>query len=124
MGGGGTQNSHVSGEDAIDEVLFGQMEGTLQLVIVEGDLSWTGAVEPGLHERGPRVLQQETAPYVILAHPGHPRVHCAPTIMFYRILPKEEICKQPNVKGCHKIWLCGRWREEDRAGRARLSQCS
>lgn len=82
------------------------MEGTLQLVIVEGDLSRAGAVEPGLHECGPCVLQQETTAYIILAHPGHSRVHSASTIMLHRILPKEEICKQPDVKGCHKIWFC------------------
>lgn len=105
-GSRGWGHSHVSGEDAIDEVLLGQMEGTLQLIIVEGDLSRAGAVEPGLHECGPRVLQQETATYIILAHPGHPRVHSAPTIMLHGILPKEEIRKQPDVKGCHKIWLC------------------
>lgn len=106
MGSRGRGHSHVSGEDAIDEVLFGQMEGTLQLVIVEGDLPWAGAVEPGLHECGPCVLQQETTPYIILAHSGHPRVHSASTVMLHCILPKEEIRKQPNVKGCHKIWLC------------------
>lgn len=91
-------DSHIGGEDAIDEVLLGQVEGTLQLVIVEGDLSWAGAIEAGLHECGPCVLQQETAPHIILAHSSHPRVHSTPTIMFYGILPKEEICKQPNVK--------------------------
>lgn len=32
-------HSHVGGEDAVDEVLFGQIEGALQLVIVEGDFS-------------------------------------------------------------------------------------
>lgn len=32
-------HSHVGGEDAVDEVLFGQIEGALQLIVVEGDLS-------------------------------------------------------------------------------------
>lgn len=112
MGSRGRGHSHVSGEDAIDKVLLRQMEGTLQLVIVEGDLSWAGAVEPGLHECGPRVLQQETTAYIVLAHPGHPRVHSAPTIVLHCILPKEEIRKQPDVKGCHKIGLCEDWKED------------
>lgn len=97
--------SHVGGEDPVDEVLFRQVKGTLQLVIVEGDLAWAGAVEPCLHERGPCVLQQEAAPHVILAHTGHPRVHRASAVMFYCVLPQKEVCKQPNIVGCHKVWF-------------------
>lgn len=103
MGG----DSHVGGEDPVDEVLLGQVEGTLQLIVVEGDLAGAGAVEPGLHERGPRVLQQEAAPHVVLAHAGHPGVHGAPAVMLHCVLPQEEVRKQPDVIGCHEVWL---WR--------------
>ena len=75
-GSRGWGHSHVSGEDAIDEVLLGQMEGTLQLIIVEGDLSRAGAVEPGLQEGSPLLLQHSwRAAHVILAHTGHSRHH-------------------------------------------------
>lgn len=86
------------------------MEGTLQLVVVEGDLAGAGAVEPGLHERGPRVLQQEAAPHVILAYAGHARIDRASAVMLHRVLPEEEVREQPNVIGCHKVWL---WRAEE-----------
>ena len=69
------------------------MEGTLQLVVVEGDLARTGAVEPGLHERGPSVLQQEAAPHIVLAHAGHTRVYGASTVVLHRVLPQEEVRK-------------------------------
>lgn len=110
---GDGRDSHVGSEDPVDKVLLGQVEGTLQLVVVEGDLARAGAVEPGLHECGPRVLQQEAAPDVILAHAGHPRVHGAPTVMLHRVLPQEEVGKQPNIEGCYKVWL---WRQKRNKG--------
>jgi hypothetical protein len=30
--------------------------------------------------------------------------------MLHCILSQEEVCKQPNVIGCHKVWLWG-WRK-------------
>lgn len=106
------RDSHVGGEDPVDEVLLRQVEGTLQLVVVEGDLARAGAVEPGLHERGPRVLQQEAAAHVILAYSGHTRIHCASAVMLHRVLPQEEVGEQPDVVGCHKVWLWGAEEEE------------
>lgn len=100
-------NSHVGGEDPIDKVLLRQVEGTLQLVVIEGDFSGAGAVESSLHERGPCVLQQKAASYIILAHTGHPGIHSTAAVVLHGILPQEEIGKQPNVVGCHEIWLWG-----------------
>lgn len=60
---------HIGGENAIEQLQLGQVEGPLQLVVVEGDLPRARAVEPGLHECGPRVLQQEPTTDVILTHP-------------------------------------------------------
>lgn len=111
-GSGEGRDSHIGGEDPVDEVLLRQVEGTLQLVVVEGDLTRAGAVEPGLHERGPSVLQQEPAPHVILAHAGHPRVHGASTVMLHRILPQQEVCEQPDIIGCYKVWLWGQKRNK------------
>lgn len=109
------RDSHIGGEDPVDEVLLRKVEGTLQLVVIEGDLAWAGAVEPGLHERGPRVLQQEAAPHVVLAHSGHPGVHSASTIVLHRVFPQEKVCEQPYIIGCHEVWLC-RAEEEQRGG--------
>lgn len=39
---GGKAGTHVGGEDPVDEVLLGQVEGALQLVVVEGDLTRGG----------------------------------------------------------------------------------
>ena len=88
------------------------MEGALQLVVVEGDLARAGAVEPGLHERGPSVLQQEAAPHIVLAHAGHPRVHGASTVVLHCVLPQEEVRKQPDIIGCNKVWLWGQKRNK------------
>lgn len=117
-----SRDSHVGGEDPVDEVLLGQVEGTLQLVVVEGDLTRAGAVEPGLHECGPCVLQQEAAPHVILAHSGHPRIHGAPTVMLHGVLPQEEVCKQPNIIGRHKVWFWQAERGKKRIGPGRRGQ--
>lgn len=88
---------HVSGKDAIDEVLLRQVEGALQLVVVEGDLSRAGAVEPGFGKGGPGVLQQEASTDVVLTDSGHSRVHRLPTVMLYCVLPQEEEGKEPDV---------------------------
>lgn len=66
-----TLHSHIGREDAVDEVLLRQVEGALQLVVVEGDLSRAGAVEPRLHERGPGVLQEKSPANIVLADPCH-----------------------------------------------------
>lgn len=113
------RDSHIGGEDPVDEVLLGQVEGTLQLVVVEGDFAWAGAVEPGLHERGPRVLQQEAAPHVVLAHAGHPRVHSAPTVVLHCVLSQEEVRKQPDIIGCHEVWL---WEQKRNKGAVRPAE--
>lgn len=90
---------HIGGEDAVDEVLLRQVEGALQLVVVEGDLSGTGAVEPRFHERCPGVLQQKAPADVILTDSGHAGVHRLATVVLHGILPQEEEGEEADVVG-------------------------
>lgn len=100
-------HSHIGGEDAVDEVLLREVEGALQLVVVEGDLSGPGAVEPRLHERGPGVLQEEAPTDVVLAHPGHAGVHRLAAVVLHRVLPQEEEGEEADVVGGDEVGLCG-----------------
>ena len=98
--------SHVGGEDAVDEVLLRQVEGALQLVVVEGDLSGAGAVEPRLHERGPRVLQEEAPADVVLADSRYAGIDRLATVVLHCVLPQEEEGEQADVIRRDKVWLC------------------
>ncbi|MEQ2241114.1 hypothetical protein ILYODFUR_022064 [Ilyodon furcidens] len=95
----GLIHSHIGGEDAIDEVLLGQVESALELIVVEGDLSRAGAVEPSLHECGPGVLQEEPSADVVLADPGHAGIDCLATVVLHRILPQEKEGEEADVIG-------------------------
>ena len=99
-------HSHIGGEDAVDEVLLRQVEGALQLVVVEGDLAGARAVEPGLHERGPGVLQQEAAADVVLADPRHPGVDRLAAVVLHGVLPQEEEGEEADVVGRDEVGLC------------------
>lgn len=105
------EHSHVGCEDAIDEVLLGQVEGALQLVVVEGDLARARAVEPCLHEGGPRILQEEPAADVVLADAGHTRVHRLAAVVLHCVFPQEEEGEESDVVGRDEVGLCktGRW---------------
>jgi len=85
--------------------LLRKVEGALQFVIIEWDFSSTGAVQPGLHESCPCVLQQKSPSDIVFANPCHTRIHCFPTVMFYRILTEEEVSEQTNVIGSNKVRL-------------------
>jgi len=85
--------------------LFRKVEGALQFIIIERDFSSSGAVQPGFHESCPRVLQQKSPSNVVFADPGHTRIYCFPTIVFYRILSKEEVGEQTDVIGSDKVRL-------------------
>lgn len=91
--------SHIGSKDAIDEILLRQVESALELIVVEGDLSRAGAVQPSLGESGPCVLEQEAATNVILTDTCHPRVHRLPTVMLHCILPQEEEGEESNIVG-------------------------
>lgn len=104
----GEEDSHIGGEDAVDEVLLGQVEGALQLVVVEGDLARARAVEPGLHEGGPRVLQEEPPADVVLADPRHAGVHRLAAVVLHRVLPQEEEGEEADVVGRDEVGLCRR----------------
>lgn len=92
-------HSHIGREDAVDEVLLGQVEGTLQLVVVEGDLPGAGAVEPRLHERGPGVLQEKSAANVVLADSCHAGIDCLAAVVLHCVLPQEEEGEEADVVG-------------------------
>ena len=99
--------SHIGGEDAVEQLQLGQVKGPLQLVVVEGDLPRARAVQPGLHEGGPRVLQQEAAADVVLAHPPGAREHHAAAVVLHRVLPEEEVGEVADVIGGDKVGFCG-----------------
>ncbi len=99
-------HSHISREDAVDEVLLGQVEGALQLVVVEGDLSGARAIEPRLHECGPGVLQQKSPAYVVLADSCHSGIDSLATVVLYRVLPQEEEGEEADVISRDEVGLC------------------
>lgn len=110
VGGGRVRaraHSHIGCEDAVDEVLLGQVEGALQLVVVEGDLPGARAVEPRLHERGPRVLQEKSPADVVLADPRHAGIHRLAAVVLHCILPQEEEGEEADVVGRDKVGLYG-----------------
>lgn len=94
---------HIGGENAVEQLQLGQVEGPLQLIVVEGDLPWARAVEPGLHECGPRVLQQEPTTDVILTYPPGARENHPATVMLHCVLPEEEVGEVANVIGGDKV---------------------
>ena len=97
--------SHVGGEDAVDEVLLRQVEGALQLVVVERDFPRARAVEPGLHEGGPRVLQEEPPANVVLTDSRHSRIHRLATVVLHGVLPEEEEGEEADVVGRDEVRL-------------------
>ena len=74
-------------------------------MVVERHLTRAGAVEASLHERGPRVLQQEAAPYVILTHAGSSGEHGLPTVMLHGIFSEEEVGEISDVIRGHEVWF-------------------
>lgn len=102
---------HVSGKDAIDQIQLGQEESALQLIVVKGNLPGPGAVQAGLHERGPGVLEQESSPDVILADPGSSGEHGFPTVVLHGIFSEKEVGEISNVVRWHEVRF---WRQEGR----------
>lgn len=89
--------SHIGREDAIDEILLGQVEGALQLIVVEGNLPGAGAVEPRLHERGPGVLKEKSPADVVLADSCHAGIDCLAAVVLHCVLPQEEEGEEADV---------------------------
>lgn len=100
-------NSHVSREDAVDQVLLWQVERDLQLIVIKRDFSRAGAVESGLHEGGPGILQKETSAHVILTDPSHAREHHLPTVIFNSRFPHEEVGEATDFINRHKMRFWG-----------------
>lgn len=98
-------NLHISSEDAVDQILLGKVEGALQFIVIERDFSSTGAVQSGLHESCPSVLQQKPPSDIIFANPCHTRIHSFPTVMFHCVLTEEEVGEQADVIGSNKVRL-------------------
>lgn len=105
-------HSHVGGEDSIDEILLREVEGALQLVVVEGNISRAGTVESSLHEGGPCVFQQETTTNVILTHTGHTREDRLPTVLFYCVLSQKEVREAARLVCRDKLRFCREEGEE------------
>ncbi len=99
-------HSHVGGEDPIDEVLLREVEGALQLMVVEGNISRAGTVESSLHEGGPCVFQQETTTDVILTHAGHTREDRLPTVLLYCVLSQKEVREAAHLVCRDEVRLC------------------
>lgn len=97
---------HISCKNAIEQLQLRQVEGALQLVVVEGNFSWPGAIQPGFHEGGPRILQQKAATDVILAHTSGSGKHSPAAVMLHRIFSEEEVSEVADVIGGDEIWLC------------------
>lgn len=100
-------NSHISGEDSIDQVLLREVEGALQFVVVKRNFSRAGAVQTSLHKGGPGVLQEETAAHIVFTHPGHTGEHRLPTVIFNSSFSQEEVGKVTDVVHRHKVGLWG-----------------
>lgn len=88
---------HIGREDAVDEVLLGQVEGALQFIVVEWDLPGAGAVKPRLHERGPGVLEEESPADIILADSCHAGIHSLAAVVLHCVLPQEEEGEEADV---------------------------
>lgn len=110
-------HSHIGCEDAVDEVLLRQVKGALQFIVVEGDLSRPGAVEPRLHKCGPGVLQEKSPAYVIFADSCHAGINCLATVVLHSVLPQEEEGEEADVVGRDEVRLC----QEEEEGRGRIS---
>lgn len=98
--------SHVGSKNAVEQLQLRQVKGSLQLVVVKGDFSWSRAVQPGLHECCPRVLQEETATNVILTDPPCTGEHRPATVMLYRVFPEEEVGEVADIIGGDEVWFC------------------
>nr|CAD7404928.1 unnamed protein product [Timema cristinae] len=77
------------------------------LVKVEGEFPRNGAVESGLEVSGPVLTEDVLATRVLLADPGHPRVHALPAVnVLHGGLPEEEEHVLSHVVCPHEVWLC------------------
>ena len=98
--------SHVGSENAVEQLQLRQVKRPLQLVVVEGYLSWSGAVQPGLHEGGPRVLQEEAAADVVLAHTPRAGKHRPATVVLHRVFSEEEVGEVADIVGRDEVGFC------------------
>jgi len=105
MRGAFQRHSHIGGEDPVDQVLLREVKRALQLVVVERDFSRARAVESGLHEGGPGVLQEEASAHVVLTNPRHAREHNLAAVVFHRRLPQEEVGESSDLVNGHEVRL-------------------
>lgn len=96
---------HVGGEDAVDEILLRQVEGALQLIVVEGNLSRARAVESGLHECGPGVLQEKPPTNVVFTDARYAGIDRLPTVVLHGVLSQEEEGEEADVVGRDEVRL-------------------
>lgn len=74
-------------------------------MVVERHLARARAVEAGLHERGPRVFQQEAAPDVVLTHAGSSGEHGLPTVVLHGVFSEEEVGEISDVVRGYEVWF-------------------
>lgn len=103
-----SSHSHVGGENAVEQLQLGQVKGPLQLVVVEGYFARAGAVQPGLHEGGPRVFKEEAAADVVLANAPGAGEHRPAAVVLHRVFPEEEVGEVADVVGGDEVWFCRR----------------
>ena len=100
-------NSHVGGEDAVQQLELRQVKGSLQLVVVEGDFSGSRAVQSSLHEGRPRVLQQEASANIVLTNSSSAGKHRPAAVVLHRVLTEEEVREVADIVGGHEVRFCG-----------------
>ncbi len=107
--------SHISSENPIEKLKFRQEKGSLQLVVVEWNLARPWAIKPGLHKGGPGVLQQKTAPDVVLADAGGTRKHRPAAVMLHGVLTEKEVGEVADVIGGNEVglWVWQKQRTDD-----------
>ncbi len=96
---------HISSENPIKKLEFRQEKGSLELVVVEWNLAWPWAIKPGLHKGGPGILQQKTAPDVVLADAGSAREHRPAAVVLHGVLTEEEVGEVGDVIGGNEVGL-------------------
>lgn len=99
--------SHVGSKDAVKQLQLWQVKCSLQLIVVKGDFSRSGAVQSSLHEGCPGVLQEKTTTDVILTDTTGAGKHCTAAVVFHCVFSEEEVGEVADIIGGDEVWFCG-----------------
>ena len=98
------------GEDTVDHPVLAFRQGVggaLDLVKVEGELAWDGAVESGLDEGGPPVGPPLRPAPVVLAYPSHTgKDGLAAVDVLHGGLTEEEVDVVIVLQRAHELGCC------------------